>query len=245
MTCAVETLPSTSPYHGHSMPVTSNFTMSLLITVIACIGLSISPAQAQRIYLDAVLEPASKSKAAYFLEPGGTDGAGGFLAQIFSLDGSLKAKGRYADAQYRIPDGRFVFYFPNGKVESEGNYQKGRKNGVWARNDKWGRELAEKVYDAAPLKNLVYTLAQTMPQFPGGEKAMVRYVREKVGKTSGEVLASFIVEKDGQLSDLQVVGVDDPQIAEQIAEAIVTAPRWEAGVQDGQPVRVQMRVPLK
>ena len=165
--------------------------MSLLITVIACIGLSISPAQAQRIYLDAVLEPASKSKAAYFLEPGGTDGAGGFLAQIFSLDGSLKAKGRYADAQYRIPDGRFVFYFPNGKVESEGNYQKGRKNGVWARNDKWGRELAEKVYDAAPLKNLVYTLAQTMPQFPGGEKAMVRYVREKVGKTSGEVLASF------------------------------------------------------
>lgn len=219
--------------------------MSLLITVIAFVGLSLAPANAQRIYLDAVLEPATKSKAAYYLEPGGSDGTGGYLAQIFSLDGSLKAKGRYADAECRIPDGHFVFYFPNGKVESEGRYQQGRKDGVWTRNDKWGRELAEKVYDAAPLKNLVYTLAQTMPQYPGGEKAMVRYLREKVGKTQGDVMASFIVEKDGQLSELQVVGAEDPRIADQIANAISTAPRWEAGIQDGQPVRVQMRVPLK
>lgn len=219
--------------------------MYFLFATIAFVGLSFPPAQAQRIYLDAVLEPATKAKAAYYLEPGGSDGADGYLAQIYNMDGSLKAKGRYADAECRVPDGHFTFYFPNGKVESEGNYQNGRKDGVWTRNDKWGRELAEKVYDAAPLKNLVYTMAQTMPQFPGGEKAMVRYVREKVGKTSGEVMASFIVEKDGQLSDLQVVGAEDPRVAEQIAEAIVAAPRWEAGVQDGQPVRVQMRVPLK
>jgi hypothetical protein len=84
-----------------------------------------------------------------------------------------------------------------------------------------------------------------MPQFPGGEKAMVRYVREKVGKTHGDVMASFIVEKDGKLSTVQVVGADDPQLADQIASVISTAPQWEAGKQDGLPVRVQMRVPLK
>jgi protein TonB len=227
------------------MSVTVKNTMPLLITLISLIGLSLAPANAQRTYLDAVLEPSSKGQAAYYLEQGGSDGTGGYLAQIFSMDDVLKAKGRYADPEYRVPDGHFVFYFPNGQVESEGNYEKGRKNGVWTRNDKWGRELAEKVYDAAPLKNLVYTLAQTMPQYPGGDKALVRYVRDKVGKTSGGVMASFIVEKDGQLSDLQVVGADDPRIADQIAAAISTAPRWEAGVQDGQPVRVQMRVPLK
>ena len=219
--------------------------MSLLLTMIMLVGLVASPANAQRSYLDAVLEPASKGKAAYYMEPGGSDGTGGYLGQIYSLDGSLKAKGRYADEECRIPDGHFVFYHPNGKVESEGEYLRGRKNGVWERNDKWGRELAEKVYDVTPLKNLVYTMAQTMPQYPGGDKEMVRYIKEKVGKTQGNVTASFIVEKDGQISDLQVVGTDDPQVAEKITTVISTAPRWEAGVQDGQPVRVQMRVPLK
>lgn len=241
----IETSGSPATYQCPRTPYTVKNLMSFLLTTVLLIGLVANPTLAQRSYLDAVLEPSSKGKAAYYLEPGGNDGTGGYLAQIYSLDGVLKAKGRYADEQYLIPDGHFVFYYPNGKVESAGAYQKGRKNGVWVRNDKWGRELAEKVYDAAPLKNLVYTLAQTMPQYPGGDKAMVKYIKEKVGKTHGNVMASFIVEKDGQLSDLQVVGAEDPQVAEQIATVISSAPRWEAGVQDGQPVRVQMRVPLK
>ncbi|MBK9598559.1 MAG: energy transducer TonB [Flavobacteriales bacterium] len=58
-------------------------------------------------------------------------------------------------------------------------------------------------------------------------------------------MASFIVEKDGQLSDVQVVGAEDPRTADQIAGVINSLPPWQAGVQDGQPVRVQMRVPLK
>ncbi|MBK9598560.1 MAG: hypothetical protein IPO60_09665 [Flavobacteriales bacterium] len=114
----------------------------LLTTIMA--SLAVGSVNAQRSYLDEVLEPASKAKAAYYLDPGGKDGQGGFLAHIYTLDGVLKADGRYMDAEYRVADGHFVFYYPNGKVESEGDYQKGRKNGVWQRNDKWGRELAEK-----------------------------------------------------------------------------------------------------
>ncbi|MBS1569034.1 MAG: energy transducer TonB [Bacteroidetes bacterium] len=211
--------------------------------LLAC--LSLGPANAQRTYLDDGLQATSKGKAAYYMEPGGADANGGYVAQIFSIDGKLKANGHYADAGYRIADGHFIFYFPDGKVESEGNYVNGRKDGVWTRKDKWGRDLAEKVYDPAPLENVVYTMAESMPQYPGGEKAMVRYLRDKVGKTHGDVMASFIVEKDGKLSSVEVVGADDPKIADQIASAISAAPRWAAGQQDGQPVRVQMRVPLK
>lgn len=219
--------------------------MSLLLVTTIMAGLTVASVNAQRSYLDEVLEPSSKSRAAYYLEPSGKDGQGGFLAHIYTLDGILKADGRYMDAEYRVPDGHFVFYYPNGKVESEGSYVKGNKDGIWERHDKWGRELAEKVYNAKPLTNLVYTLAQTMPQYPGGDKALVRYVRDKVGKTQGDMMASFIVEKDGQLSDVQVVGAEDPQTADQIAGVISALPPWQAGVQDGQPVRVQMRVPLK
>ena len=202
-------------------------------------------AQAQRSFRDAGLEPCSKGQAAFYLEPGGNNGTGGYVAKIYTLDGVLKADGEYADADCRIPNGHFVFYHPNGKAESEGEYVNGRKDGVWERRDQWGRELAEKVYDRTPLMNLVYTMAQTMPQYPGGEKAMVRYLKEKVGKAKGDVMASFIVEKDGQLSDVQVTGAKDPEMAGEIADLINTLPRWQAGIQDGHPVRVQMHVPLK
>ena len=197
------------------------------------------------MYLSEGLAPTTKAKAAYCLEPGGSDGKGGYLARILTPGDTLKAQGRYADAGYRIPDGHFVFFHPNGKVESEGEYVNGRKQGLWTRKDKWGTELAEKVYDAAPLENLVYTMAQSMPQYPGGEKAMIRYVREKVGKSNNDVLASFIVEKDGTISGVQVTGAENTGTADQIASAISAAPRWEAGKQDGQLVRVQMRVALK
>ncbi|MCB0772199.1 MAG: energy transducer TonB [Flavobacteriales bacterium] len=219
--------------------------MTILLSLAFALGFAHGEAQAQRTYLNAVLEPCPKAGAEYYIESDDPDGKAGFPARIYTVDGVLKAQGRYADAECRIPDGHFVFYHPNGKVESEGQYVRGRKDGVWTRHDKWGRELAEKVYDSAPLVNLVYTMAQTMPKYPGGEKAMVRYVQEKVGKTKGDVMASFIVEKNGQLSDVQVTGAKDPRMAEQIASVISSAPHWAAGMQDGQPVRVQMRVPLK
>ncbi len=230
---------------GPRITCTVQRSMPLLFTLALIAGAISGPANAQRAYLDAVLEPTTKAKAVYYIEPEGADGTGGYNARIFNLDGSLKAAGRYADDKYRVPDGHFVFYHDNGKIESEGAYEAGRKNGVWTRRDKWGRELAEKVYDAKPLLNIVYTMAQTMPQYPGGEREMVRYLKEKVGRTKGNVMASFIVEKDGQVSDLQVVGAEDPALVEQIASALSGAGRWEAGTQDGQPVRVQMRVPLK
>ena len=225
--------------------ITVNTSMPLILLTTLLASLIASAANAQRSYLDEVLVPSSRAKAAYFLEPNGQDEQGGFLAHIYTVDGALKADGRYSDAAYRIPDGHFVFYYPDGKVESEGAYVKGRKDGIWMRHDKWGRDLAEKVYDSTPLMNLVYTLAQTMPQYPGGEKALVQYLKGKVGKAHGDVMASFIVEKDGQVSDVQVVGAEDPQVADRIAGMINTLPRWQAGMQDGQPVRVQMHVPLK
>ena len=226
------------------MPSAVNSPAHFLAGALLLLGLSATPASAQRIWLDAGMAPAPKAKAVLYLEPGGADGTGGYSAQVHNLDGTVRAMGRYADAKYLVPDGHFKFFHPNGKLESEGEFAMGRKDGIWTRKDEWGGALAEKVYDAKALNNIVYTLAATMPQYPGGEKAMVRYVREKAGRANGNVMASFIVEKDGQVTDVQVTGAD-PQTAGEIATAISGAPRWEAGVQDGQPVRVQMRVPIK
>ena len=214
----------------------------IVASLVLCISLCAS-ASAQRTWLDDGMEPCARSKAAFYIEGNGMEGSH-HKAKVFDLDGVLKGEGTYNDAEYRIADGAFTFYWPNGKVESMGHYLNGKKDGVWKRYDKWGTELAEKVYDISHLVNLVYTMAQTMPEYPGGEKAMVRYVNDNVGKTPKHALASFVVEKNGQIGELTVTGVEDPTLKEKVINSLSNAPQWKAGVQNGQPVRVRMRVPL-
>lgn len=224
-------------------PVTPSPMHALLLTasLIAMMPLPGGKKQA-RTYLNSVMEPTTKGKASYYKVPAGQDGAL-YVGRIFTMNDVLKAEGRYADADLRIAHGRFVFYFPSGKKECEGDYQMGNKSGIWLRYDEWGQQLAEKVYDPTPLENIVYTMAPTMPQYPGGEQAMITYLRSKAGNVEGG-MASFIVEKDGELSDIKVSGFE-PAISDQLVDALDRAPRFEAGEKDGVPVRVQMRVPLK
>ena len=146
-------------------------------------------------------------------------------------------------AALHVEHGHFVYYFPDGKKESEGDYEMGHKSGVWLRYDQWGQQLAEKVYDPSPLENIVYTMAPTMPQYPGGEQAMISYLKTKAGDVDGAT-ATFVVEKDGDLSEIKVIGAQ-PAISDQLVDALDRAPRFDAGAKDGVPVRVHMRVPLK
>jgi protein TonB len=183
-------------------------------------------------------------KAAYFAEVSGRD-SDRVTARIMDPQGVLKAVGHYADEELRIPDGHFTFYYGDGTVESTGEYDKGNKDGIWLRYDGSGRPLAEKVYDSSVLDDLVYTRSQIPPSCSGGRRALTKYVKQKVGKVHGQVEALFIVEKDGHLTDMKVVGAENTELSGKIAAAIGDGPQWQAGQQNGQPVRVQMRVPLK
>lgn len=201
-----------------------------------------------KIYLSDVLEPTSKGKAAYFLQPEGMDGEL-YIGKIYTMDGKVKAEGRFRDAALTIEEGPFTFFHSNGKVESQGTYAMGNKSGVWLRFDPWGNALAEKVYNPEPLANILYTRAETMPSIPGGEKALVHTIRQKVDPTGtevqGDAVASFVVEKDGKLTDVKVIDGVNEVVDEQVVDVIKSTGPWTPGVDKGLPVRVQMRVPVQ
>ena len=202
-----------------------------------------------RQYLSEVLAPAAKKKAAFYREHAGRAGEL-FQAKTFSIGGKLKAEGTYVDSSLNIPHGNFVFYHPNGRVESRGAYVNGLKSGIWERFDAWGEPLAEKIYDPEPLANIIYTRAQTMPEFRGGgERAFVRYVKERVeangDQVNGTITASFVVEKTGELSDVKVVESRGEIIDGRVVQAVKQTAPWQPGEEKGLPVRVQMRVPVQ
>lgn len=201
-------------------------------------------------YLTAALEQTARKSAAFYRVANGMRSEL-YVGTLYTLDGRVKAEGTYADAALNIPHGSFVFYHENGEVESRGNYQHGQKAGVWERYDQAGRPLAEKIYDPEPLANIIYTRAQVMPRNAvGDDRQFVRYIKDHLHngscpKAKAKVTASFVVEKSGVLTDVKVIGGKDPKVDQSVVEAIQATSPWEPGLERGQPVRVQVRIPVQ
>jgi protein TonB len=92
-----------------------------------------------------------------------------------------------------------------------------------------------------------------MPKFLGGEKAMYKYIAENIkypekakkDGIEGRVFVSFIVEKDGSVSEVELLRGIGSGCDEAALDVIRNMPQWNPGKQHGQPVRVQYRMPVK
>lgn len=100
----------------------------------------------------------------------------------------------------------------------------------------------------------VYTFAEQMPQFEGGEAEMMKFLGENVrypeeaqkAGMEGMVVASFAVEKDGTVSDIQIVkdlgmGTDEEVI--RVIEKM--SGKWVPAKQAGEPVRFRYTLPVR
>lgn len=111
----------------------------------------------------------------------------------------------------------------------------------------------EKVEREAEAKEEVFQVVETMPIFPGGEKAMYTYIGQNVKYPEkakqegiqGRVFISFVVEKDGSISGVELLrGVSD-ELDNEALRVIKGMPKWTPGEQKGKAVRVQYRMPIK
>lgn len=103
-------------------------------------------------------------------------------------------------------------------------------------------------------KDLAYVKVQKMPTFQGGElnkfinwfQANVKYPKDALdAKVEGRVIFSFVVEKDGSLSEFDVLRAPDKSLAEEAERVFKASPKdWTAGEQNGNKVRVKLTVPL-
>lgn len=101
-------------------------------------------------------------------------------------------------------------------------------------------------------KDKVYEKAEIMPEFPGGEQAMMDFVAKNVTypkeamekEISGRVMVGFIVEKDGSISDVKVVKGIGGGCDEEAVRVVKAMPKWIPGNDKGKPVRVHYTLPL-
>ena len=98
----------------------------------------------------------------------------------------------------------------------------------------------------------VFDVVEQMPSFPGGPSALMEYLGTHVkypvvaqeNGVQGRVVVSFIVERDGSITDVRVVRSVDPSLDREAQRVVSSMPRWTPGKQNGSAVRVKYNVPV-
>ena len=103
-----------------------------------------------------------------------------------------------------------------------------------------------------PENDSIYQIVDEMPQYPGGEKAMMEYVAKNVKypqeakdkEIQGRVFVSFVIEKDGSVNEVKVLRSIGGGCDEEAVRVIKGMPKWKPGKQEGKPVRVSYMMPI-
>lgn len=101
-------------------------------------------------------------------------------------------------------------------------------------------------------KEEVFEVVEKMPEYPGGIKEMItfiaenlRYPQELAGSNIlGRVITNFIVNKDGSISNIEVIRGIDPLLDAEAVRVISTMPNWNPGLILGEPVNVRFTLPI-
>ncbi len=107
--------------------------------------------------------------------------------------------------------------------------------------------------DRVPSENISFHNVEEMPSFPGGETARIKYLRDNIiypmsarlKGIEGVVLVSFIVNKSGEISDVELLHGIGGGCDELALKIVNKMPKWNPGRICGKPVRVEFKMPIK
>ncbi|SEN18339.1 outer membrane transport energization protein TonB [Prevotella sp. ne3005] len=106
--------------------------------------------------------------------------------------------------------------------------------------------------EGTPDSNKAYDVVDEMPQFPGGPSALFEFISKNIqypkeaedANLQGRVIVSFVVEKDGSVSNAKVVRPIDPLLDAEALRVVNSMPKWIPGKQNGEAFRVKYTIPV-
>ena len=125
-----------------------------------------------------------------------------------------------------------------GNDEAEGEVLKAKEVVV----DEKPKEEETKVFD----------VVEQMPSFPGGDAELMKFLHDHMkypavaeeNGIQGRVICTFVVERDGSITDVKVIKSVDPSLDKEAIRVLKSMPKWIPGKQNGSAVRVKYTVPV-
>ena len=125
--------------------------------------------------------------------------------------------------------------------------------------DNTGQKVVEKTANnestalsEIPSNDSVYTIVEKMPEFPGGQGELVKFIGNNVkypeiGKEhgiQGKVYVQFVINQNGQIENVKVIRGVDPALDEEAVRVIKSMPAWIPAENKGEKVRIQFVLPI-
>jgi protein TonB len=114
-------------------------------------------------------------------------------------------------------------------------------------------------YDIVPIEeppvvvhNDIVDFPDISPEFPGGEEARLKFLLQNVHyppsaremRLEGRVVIGFVVERDGSISNVQVIRSASSTLDEEAVRVAKLMPKWQPGLQKGKAVRARFNMPI-
>jgi TonB family protein len=155
----------------------------------------------------------------------------------------LKAMPPWRPAKYKGEAVRAETYVPM--------YFKINKNRRTAKTNSQGSSTAKTDLDIIANEE-IFSIVDQMPQYPGGEKKLTEFLSNRIIYPSqalqngieGRILCSFIVVKDGTVSNIEVLQSPDPELSDEAVRVLSMMPKWNPGINNGEKVNVKCVLPI-
>ncbi|WP_324719269.1 TonB family protein [Salinimicrobium sp. HB62] len=178
--------------------------------------------------------------------------------RFYYLSGEKRLEQYYSSFEERTLEGTKKVWRQDGSLIRESNYLKGKLHGPWISYWEDGKMKRKEVYKKGKLKEknlwdmnsnpVEWYPRMQRPQFPGGEKARIKYIvantTKPEGVAGGRVVVGFVIETDGSVTDVEIEESTSPALNLAAYNTVKNMPSWQPGKIDGDPVRVKLSIPL-
>ena len=98
----------------------------------------------------------------------------------------------------------------------------------------------------------IFTYVEEMPEFPGGDEALFKYLAQSIkypkgtadAKIQGRVYITFVISKEGKTEQVKVMRGIGTSFDQEAIRVIEEMPNWKPGTQNGKAVNVQYSLPI-
>lgn len=178
----------------------------------------------------------------YYYENGNKSSQGNYFANtknglntLYYNSGSIWLQENYLNG---LLDGDLYGYYENGKIKRKEKYNNG--------------EFIEGKCFTVYGSDTNYFPFETMPQFIGGDKALMEYLGQHINYPpkardkgiEGKVILDFIISTDGHIKDIKIIRYSHALLDEEALRVVRAMPIWKPGFQDGKAVEVKYTLPI-
>jgi len=110
----------------------------------------------------------------------------------------------------------------------------------------------QELHSSSDTTGRIYQIVDVMPQFPGGESQLLKYVADHIKyprkarrkNIRGRVIANFFIDQSGNVRNIKIIKGIGEGCDEEVIRVLSKMPRWTPGKQDGALVNVYYNLPV-